>query len=101
VAPNVWDMLRMRGKVYTRYENGEKEYYDLAVDPYQVHNAFGMSDTDYPPPDDTTRDYYGQRLSELQGCSGLGDGAGSCRVAENAPQLPASTIPWSLRASHR
>jgi hypothetical protein len=31
----------MRGQVYTRYQNGEKEYYDLTVDPYKVHNALG------------------------------------------------------------
>jgi hypothetical protein len=43
-------MLRMGGKVYTRYINGEREYYDLSEGPYQVHNAVGASDTTYPQP---------------------------------------------------
>jgi N-acetylglucosamine-6-sulfatase len=87
--PNRWDMLRMRGsqevKVYTRHENGvvNKEYYDLAVDPFQVHNALGPSDTAYPAPDSGTRAYYEQRLDDLYRCSGQ-----SCRTAENAPISP-------------
>jgi N-acetylglucosamine-6-sulfatase len=84
--PNRWDMLRMRGKVYTRHENGvvvKKEYYDLAIDPYQVHNALGPSDTAYPPPASGTLAYYEQRLDDLYRCSGQ-----SCRTAENAPLSP-------------
>jgi N-acetylglucosamine-6-sulfatase len=83
--PNRWDMLRMRGKIYTRHERGvvDKEYYDLAVDPYQIHNALGPSDTAYPPPASGTLAYYEQRLDELYGCSGQ-----SCRTAENAPLSP-------------
>jgi N-acetylglucosamine-6-sulfatase len=83
--PNRWDMLRMRGKIYTRHERGvvDKEYYDLAVDPYQIHNALGPSDTTYPPPAPGTLDYYERRLDELYGCSGQ-----SCRTAENAPLSP-------------
>jgi hypothetical protein len=79
-------MLRMRGKVYTRHQGGEKEYYDLARDPYQVHNALGQSDTAYPPPDRATRDYYEQRLDELYSC-GV-DGPLTCKEAEDAPLLP-------------
>jgi N-acetylglucosamine-6-sulfatase len=60
-----WEMLRMRGKVFTRYENGEQEYYDLATDPYQVHYALGASDRVYAPPERSTRDYYGKRLDAL------------------------------------
>jgi arylsulfatase A-like enzyme len=83
--PNRWDMLRMRGKVYTRHENGgvDKEYYDLALDPYQLHNALGPTDTAYPPPDRSTAAYYEQRLDDLYACSGQ-----SCRTAENAPLSP-------------
>jgi N-acetylglucosamine-6-sulfatase len=85
VPPNRWDMLRMRGKVYTRHENGvvNKEYYDLAVDPYQLHNALGPSDTAYTPPDSRTLAYYEQRLDDLYHCAGQ-----SCRTAENAPLFP-------------
>jgi arylsulfatase A-like enzyme len=88
VFPNRWDMLRMRDKVYTRYESNEKEYYDLTVDPYQVHNALGASDTTYAPPEAATRAYYEKRLDDLYACAG-----GSCRTAENAPPLPAGIVP--------
>ena len=83
IPPNKWDMLRMRGKVYTRHQGGEKEYYDLRVDPYQLHNALGQSDTAYPPPDSGTVAYYEQRLDDLYRCSGQ-----SCQTAENAPLSP-------------
>jgi N-acetylglucosamine-6-sulfatase len=88
VSTNRWDMLRMGGKVYTRYEKGAHEYYDLSMDPYQVHNALGASDTAYAPPDGSTRDYYEKRLDALYACAGV-----SCRTAENAPLLPSGTVP--------
>ena len=87
--PNRWDMLRMEGSSYTRYEDGQqKEYYDLGLDPYQVHNALGASDTAYAAPDAATRAYYEKRLDDLYACAG-----GSCRTAENAPRLPAGIVP--------
>jgi hypothetical protein len=50
--PDLWDMLRMDGSNYIRYADGQqKVYYDLGLDPRQIHNAFGASDTAYPPPD--------------------------------------------------
>jgi hypothetical protein len=85
-------MLRMVGKVYTRHEGGAKEYYDLARDPHQVHNALGDGDTTYAPPDSTIRAYYEDRLTNLYRCSGH-EGPGSCREAEDAPLLPAATTP--------
>ena len=87
-----WNMLRMREKAYTRYESGEKEYYDLAKDPYQVHNALGGGDTTYLPPDGEILDYYEQRLDALYTCGGH-EGPGSCREAENAPPLPTTIAP--------
>ena len=88
VPPNKWSMLRMRGKVYTRYENGEdREYYDLIQDSSQVHNALGDSDTTYQPPDTSTLDYYEQRLDALYACAGREE-PGSCVAAENEPLLP-------------
>ena len=96
--PNRWDMLRMRGKVYTRHQNGDKEYYDLApgVDPYQVHNALGAADTTYAPPDDATLAYYEDRLDDLYRCGWDTTDPGTsmtCRQAENAPLLPAGATP--------
>jgi N-acetylglucosamine-6-sulfatase len=96
VAPNKWSMLRMRGKVYTRYGNGaETEYYDLKRDPYQVHNAFSTSETDpplYPPPDAATLAHYDQRLNALYDCVGH-EGPGSCVAAENTPVSPTGVAP--------
>ena len=92
VPPNTWSMLRMGGKVYTRHINGEREYYDLSEDPYQLHNALGASDSTYPPPDRGILDYYDARLGDLYACSGH-EGPGSCREAEDAPLLPAGATP--------
>jgi hypothetical protein len=99
-APNSWDMMRMGGKVYTRYESGAYEYFDLAIDPHQLHNALGSSDTAYAPPDRATRDYYEQRLNALYSCRGL-EGPGSCREAEDEPLLPSGAIleQWRPTAS--
>jgi N-acetylglucosamine-6-sulfatase len=88
-APNKWSMLRMGGgKVYTRHEGGAKEYYALAKDPHQVHNALGAGDTTYLPPDRAILAYYEQRLNALYACAGQ-----SCRTAEDAPLKPTSTAP--------
>jgi N-acetylglucosamine-6-sulfatase len=47
--PNqMWEMLRMPDKTYALRGTGEKEYYDLNSDPYQVRNAFSTSETDPP-----------------------------------------------------
>jgi N-acetylglucosamine-6-sulfatase len=91
--PDKWSMLRMGdGKVYTRHQGGAKEYYDLARDPYQLHNAFGASDTTYPPPDGEISAYYDQRLEALNACAGQ-EGPSSCREAEDAPLVPGGTTP--------
>jgi len=90
--PHKWDMLRMGHEVYTRHEGGDKEYYDLAKDSLQLHNALGAGDTTYAPPDSAIRDYYEQRLLALTTCSGHA-GAGSCIEAEDAPLLPMGTAP--------
>jgi hypothetical protein len=85
-------MLRMKDsegvKVYTRHQNGDKEYYDLRQDPYQLHNALGSADTAYPPPDGATLDHYEERLGALYRCAGQ-----SCRAAEDAPAEPEAAAP--------
>jgi N-acetylglucosamine-6-sulfatase len=94
--PNRWDMLRMKDgegvKVYTRHEtgpgDGDKEYYDLKRDPYQLHNALGAADTTYPPPDGATLAYYEERLDALYNCARQ-----SCRAAEDTPSLPVGPTP--------
>jgi arylsulfatase A-like enzyme len=90
--PNTWDMLRMKDgegvKVYTRHQNGEKEYYDLTRDPYQLHNALGAAGTAYPPPGGATLAHYEGRLDALYNCAGQ-----SCRAAEDAPPLSGRPTP--------
>jgi arylsulfatase A-like enzyme len=92
--PNRWDMLRMRDgqviKVYTRHEFGDLkvEYYDLKLDPYQVHNALGPADTAYPRPAPETLRYYDERLDDLYGCGSGPEDTMICRQAENAPLSP-------------
>ncbi len=90
--PNLWDMLRMGDTVYTRHETGEREYYDLGQDPYQLHNALGASDTAYPAPDTVTLAYYEERLDALYSCSGQ-EGPSSCKAAEDAPLLAGVATP--------
>ena len=95
--PNRWDMLRMwdeqeeKVMVYTRHEPPgavKKEYYDLALDPHQLHNALGQSDTTYPPPALGTQQYYERRLNDLYGCGSGPEATMTCRQAENAPLSP-------------
>jgi arylsulfatase A-like enzyme len=103
--PNRWDMLRMKDdegvKVYTRHQTGrvDKEYYDLARDPNQLHNALGPADKTYPAPDPATRAHYEKRLDDLYRC-GSGPRAPDapersmpCRQAEDAPLLPSGPTP--------
>jgi hypothetical protein len=91
-------MLRMKDgegvKVYTRHETGpnggDREYYDLKRDPYQLHNALRPDDPAKTPPapDGATLAYYEDRLDALYGCAGQ-----SCRAAEDAPPLPGGPTP--------
>ena len=100
--PNRWDMLRMKDeegvKVYTRHQtgpgDGDNEYYDLSLDPYQLHNALGAADTDYPAPDTATLAHYEGRLDDLYGCGvPLAGRPSTCQEHENAPLLPGGGAP--------
>jgi N-acetylglucosamine-6-sulfatase len=93
--PPSWEMLRMKSSNYTRYDNGDKEYYDLIKDPLQLDNALGGSadapyTPRYAPPNQQTRDYYEKRLDTLSACK---RGGTSCRTAEDAPLLPTGSAP--------
>jgi N-acetylglucosamine-6-sulfatase len=78
--PPIWRTLRMQGQKYIPFRNGEKEYYDLGNDPYEVHSNPGSVDQ-------ATQSYWEQRLDDLQHCEGA-----SCRTAEDAP-VPSGQIP--------
>jgi arylsulfatase A-like enzyme len=39
VEPNSYEAIRMTDAVYIEYQDGETEYYDLALDPFEQNNA--------------------------------------------------------------
>jgi N-acetylglucosamine-6-sulfatase len=39
--PPSYEAIRMANSVYVEYVTGEKEYYDIAADPDELHNTFG------------------------------------------------------------
>ncbi len=66
----VWSLLRGEDEAFVRWADGEREYYDLETDPYQVENS-------YPALDPEKRAGMEARLDRLEGCAGEG-----CREAE-------------------
>ena len=65
--------LRTAEAVYVEYDSGERELYDLRVDPYQLDNLVNTADP-------TLMDRFSTRLAELARCAG-----DTCQTAENAP----------------
>jgi hypothetical protein len=65
--------LRTAEAVYVEYDSGERELYDLRVDPYQLDNLANNVDP-------TLIDRFSTRLAELARCAGA-----TCQLAENAP----------------
>ena len=65
--------LRTAEAVYVEYESGERELYDLRVDPYQLDNLANNADP-------ALIDRFSTRLAELARCAG-----DTCQMAENAP----------------
>jgi hypothetical protein len=68
--PTTYEALRLRHAMYVEYGNGEREYYDLDSDPYELTNI-------YPelPPDRV--DALHTRLARMVSCHGTA----SCRQA--------------------
>ena len=65
--------LRTAEAVYVEYDSGDRELYDLRVDPYQLDNLANTADQ-------TLLDRFSTRLAELARCAG-----DTCQTAENAP----------------
>ena len=63
----------MAEAVYVEYNSGERELYDLRVDPYQLDNLANKADL-------SLIDRFSTRLAELARCDG-----DSCQTAETAP----------------
>jgi arylsulfatase A-like enzyme len=68
--------LRTKSGKYVEYATGEREYYDLAADPYEIHNLISKVDRAY-------LSKLSAVLSRLHACAG-----NSCRTAESTPLPP-------------
>jgi N-acetylglucosamine-6-sulfatase len=64
------EALRTEDELYVEYETGERELYDLEVDPYQLDNRYEVSDPDLAK--------YERWLAALGECAGA-----TCRTAED------------------
>jgi arylsulfatase A-like enzyme len=69
--------VRSEKDVYVEYASGEKEYYDLVKDPYQMENTAGML-----PPALLAR--LSGRVAALRNCAGA-----ACRAAEGSSEKTA------------
>ncbi len=65
--------VRTKTTKYVEYASGEREYYDLATDPHELHNLATTADRTYLAK-------LAAVLSRLQGCAGK-----SCAAAEATP----------------
>ncbi len=79
--PHRWDVLRMPYEKYIRFENGEKEYYDLRTDRHEVESDPGSISP-------ATRAYWKERMDQIGACRGA-----ECQAAEDAPTLPDQASP--------
>ncbi|QIN82345.1 sulfatase-like hydrolase/transferase [Rubrobacter tropicus] len=79
--PPQWGVLRMQNQKYIRFQNGAREYYDLATDPHEVDSDPGAVSAE-------TRDHWERRIDEIRACSGQ-----ECQAAENAPTFPPPAAP--------
>jgi len=65
--------IRMQTSSYVEYATGEKEYYDIQADPYQLQNLAGKADPKLLAA-------LSARVKELAACKGA-----ACRAIEDAP----------------
>jgi arylsulfatase A-like enzyme len=68
--PSTYEALRLPHAVYVEYASGEREYYDLKADPYELKNI-------YPKLSPPQVDALHSRLVQLERCRG----AGTCQHA--------------------
>jgi N-acetylglucosamine-6-sulfatase len=71
--PTTYEAIRMAGALYVEYANGEKEYHDLAADPYELRNTFAALPADH-------KAALHAALDAVQNCHD----AAACRAAERA-----------------
>jgi arylsulfatase A-like enzyme len=72
VQPNSYEAIRMTDSVYVEYQDGEKEYYDLATDPNELTNTASSLSTAQ------VQQFHGT-ITAIQTCQG----ASSCWAAQH------------------
>jgi arylsulfatase A-like enzyme len=68
--PSTYEALRLQHAVYVEYADGEREYYDLTSDPYELKNAYAQLSP-------SEADALHSQLAALETCSG----AANCQNA--------------------
>lgn len=68
--------MRFDNGLYVRYSTGEKERYDMSVDPYQTNNLVAGATSEVTGNLDA-------KLDKLSSCSGA-----ACRAEEDVPAVP-------------
>jgi arylsulfatase A-like enzyme len=63
--PPTYEAIRKSNALYVEYKNGEREYYDLVRDPYELNNTYGELSAEQQA-------RLHQTLTELATCSGSG-----------------------------
>jgi N-acetylglucosamine-6-sulfatase len=76
--PTTYEAIRMATSLYVEYATGEKEYHDLAADPYELRNTYAAL------PDDRKATLRAA-LDAVQNCHD----AASCRAAEHVERTAA------------
>ena len=66
-----YQAIRSNHHLFVQYQSGEREFYDLASDPHQLHNMIGKADP-------IVMKRYSLWLDQLKKCKGA-----DCRTAEN------------------
>ncbi len=63
--PPSYEAIRTSNAIYVEYKNGDREYYNLANDPYELDNTYADLSA-------ARQAQLHETLTELQGCSGSG-----------------------------
>jgi arylsulfatase A-like enzyme len=76
--PPTYEAIRTRTSLYVEYADGDKEYYDLVTDPYELRNTFSL----------LSREEKASLHAELEAIKSC-HGATSCLAAEHASRRAA------------
>ena len=80
--PRTYEAMRTQQFLYVEYADGEREFYDLQSDPFELHNLAGRLATD-------TQALLHQELTDIEDCHG----AQSCWAAMGGGQQAGFNVP--------